>query len=99
MLNRREMVIGVAASALSPGFASADVAAVTRREALAAALLRKDSLAGSAARAGLPIGTSTDSDELQNDPSYAAAVARECSIVVPGRFVKARYTRGKGAAN
>jgi endo-1,4-beta-xylanase len=89
------MMAGIAASALAPRSVSADAAAVTRREALAAAVLRKDGLASDAARIGILFGTATDSDELQNDPSNAAAIAAECSIIVPSRFLKARYTRAK----
>lgn len=80
----------VASTARSPVSAAVPV---SRRAALAAAARRTGTLAASAARLGILFGTAADAAALDRDPSYAKAVARECSMVVPENALKAYATR------
>ena len=96
MLNRREMILGLAASsALVPGESFAQSATVDRKTAISSALLRKDTLAQSAARLGILFGTAAEPNVLADDDAYAQTVARECSILVPENSLKPTTTRAK----
>ena len=97
MPTRREVLAGAVAAAIAPGVPHAVPASppVGRRAALAAALQRSDSLAAHAARLGILFGTSVTMLALDRDPSYARAVANECSILVPEYVLKPYFTRSQ----
>lgn len=93
MLTRGAMVIGAAASMVAaPALSRAQTSAAGRTAALAAALLRDDSLAARAAPLGILLGTAADPSQLDADSAYARTVAHECSLLVPENVLKTGYT-------
>jgi endo-1,4-beta-xylanase len=90
---RKDALLAIAGAAAWPAFATAGNAPPTRATALRSAEKRPDSLAAAAARLGILFGSAANPAVLKGDPAYAAAVAAECSLLVPEGVLKPAYTR------